>query len=136
MMNALAMPKKWGKDHSVIPAFNPLKGDVLSSTPLLKSSLVPRRLLAMKEKRQKLSEVVVFHPEPGVGETEVVSDPSVNVLVETTVEEEGALQYRLTNFSVYSKCSMDTRHLLPINSALEDGKDIFQWGGTENRSGG
>ena len=75
--------------------------------------------------RQILSEATLFTAGPGSSEVDVLNDPNINI--EMDDDDDGALQYKLTNFTVYDKLSNGESHLVPIfaDSLLMRGKKIY-----------
>ena len=73
--------------------------------------------------RQRLAEVRSFTPGEGVGEDQVVADPRVNIVLDSEEDGELALQYKLTDFTVYD----GEHHLVPIfaESLLSRNKKIY-----------
>ena len=75
--------------------------------------------------RQILSEASLFTAGPGKSENAVLNDPAINI--EMDEEDDGALQYKVTNFTAYDKFCDDLGHLVPIfaDSLLMRGKKIY-----------
>ena len=78
------------------------EGRVLRSAKSLEKCLICR---------QRLGEVRRFNPDKGVGLVELSKEPKVNIDLGGEGE---ALQYKLTDFSVYDKVGSGERHLVPI----------------------
>ena len=62
--------------------------------------------------RQILSEASLFAAGPGKSENAVLNDPAINI--EWDEDDDGALQYKIKNFTVYDKVSDDLGHLVII----------------------
>ena len=70
-----------------------------------------------------------FTPADGVGNSEVVRSPIVNIVLDDDDDEENAepLQYKITNFSIYCKADGEENHLVPVfaDNLLITGKKIY-----------
>ena len=116
----------WTSNKRVLRSSLPGRKQSSSSYQLTRSRYNPKSNLKCSKCRQRLTEVRHYKIDSGMkDQSRIIKDPTVNISMD--VEDTQALQYKLTDFTVYDKVTQTQGHLVPIfaESLLKTNKKIY-----------